>query len=71
MSELRTPFRDHYEHSRALDPESQLRECADYVQHPEVLITEFMESYYLVEREWDPEHKPDVPEDDDGDERSS
>jgi hypothetical protein len=54
MSDLCTPFRDHYEHSRTLDSESQLEECADYVQHPEVLITEFLESYYLVEREADP-----------------
>jgi hypothetical protein len=54
MSDLCTPFRDHYEHSRTLDCEKQLRECADYVQHPEVLITEFLESYYLVEREADP-----------------
>lgn len=54
MSDLCTPFRDHYEHSRRLDSESQLEECADYVQHPEVLITEFLESYYLVERKADP-----------------
>ncbi len=54
MSDLCTPFRDHYEHSRTLDCEKQLKECADYVQHPEVLITEFLESYYLVERGFDP-----------------
>jgi hypothetical protein len=54
MSDLCTPFRDHYEHSRTLDSEGQLEECADYVQHPEVLITEFLESYYLVERKADP-----------------
>jgi len=55
MTGLSTPFRDHYEHSRALDPESQLEECADYAQHPDVLIQEFLESYYLVERKLDPE----------------
>jgi hypothetical protein len=54
MRDLCTPFRDHYEHSRVLDCEKQLEECADYVQHPEVLITEFLESYYLVERKADP-----------------
>jgi hypothetical protein len=54
MSDLCTPFRDHYEHSRTLDCEKQLKECADYVQHPEVLISEFLESYYLVERGFDP-----------------
>ena len=55
MIGLSTPFRDHYEKSRQLDGESQLRECADYVQHPDVLIQEFLESYYLVERKLDPE----------------
>jgi len=51
---LTTPFRDHYEHSRTLDCERQIRECADYLQHPDVLVMEFLESYYLVERKWDP-----------------
>lgn len=54
MSDFCTPFRDHYEYCRALDCRKQLEECADYVQHPEVLISEFLESYYLVEREADP-----------------
>jgi hypothetical protein len=54
MSDLLTPFREHYEHSRSLDCEEQIEECVDYVQHPEVLITEFLESYYLVERKLDP-----------------
>jgi hypothetical protein len=55
MLGLSTPFRDHYEHSRQLDIEGQMRECADYAQHPDVLIQEFLESYYLVERKLDPE----------------
>jgi hypothetical protein len=54
MSDFSTPFRDHYEHSRTLDCDQQIRECTDYVQHPDVLITEFLESYYLVERESEP-----------------
>ena len=54
MSNLLTPFREHYEHSRSLDCEEQIEECVDYVHHPEVLITEFLESYYLVERKLDP-----------------
>ena len=54
MSELITPFRERYEHSRTLGCEDQIKECADYLQHPEVLITEFLESYYLVERKSDP-----------------
>jgi len=54
MFELFTPFRQHYEHSRGLDCTKQLEECADYVQHPEVLVTEFLESYYLVESKADP-----------------
>ena len=58
MPEFLTPFRSHYEHSRNLDYEAQLRECADYVAHPEVLLTEFFESYYLVERKFDPDRGP-------------
>jgi len=54
MPDLVTPFRDHYERSRTLDCERQIQECADYLQHPEVLITEFLESYYLIERRSDP-----------------
>ncbi len=55
-----TPFRKRYEDARALSAEAQLRECADYLQHPEVLITEFLESYYLVEREADPDEACDA-----------
>ena len=65
MSEIITPFREHYEHSRTLDSENQLRECADYVQHPEILITEFLESYYLVERKSDPDHQNALDDEDD------
>jgi hypothetical protein len=52
MAQLVTPFRDHYERSRQLDFGRQLRECVDYLQYPDVLVQEFLESYYLVEREW-------------------
>jgi hypothetical protein len=51
---LVTPFRRHYEHCRALDVERQLHECADHLQHPDVLLMEFFESYHLVERSWSP-----------------
>ncbi len=54
---LVTPFRDHYESCRALDVERQLRECADHLQHPDVLLMEFFESYYLIERSWMPERE--------------
>lgn len=57
MSEPVTPFRKRYEHSRALSIAAQMEECADYVQHPEVLLTEFLESYYLAEGEVDPERQ--------------
>lgn len=54
MSDFSTPFRERYESSRALDCEKQIRECADYIQHPDVLVHEFLESYYLIERVTDP-----------------
>lgn len=52
---LLTPFREHYEHCRALEVERQLHECADHLQHPEVLMMEFFESYHLIERSFAPE----------------
>ena len=63
---LVTPFRLHYEHCRALDVEGQLHECADHLQHPDVLLFEFFESYHLVERSWSPDQKlrPEATDDD-------
>jgi hypothetical protein len=55
VQRLVTPFRGHYEHSCGLSLESQLRECADYLENPQVLLTEFLESCCIVERELDPE----------------
>ena len=52
---LITPFRTHLEQCQRLGARAQLVECADYIQHPDVLMLEFLESYYLVERLWDPE----------------
>ena len=54
MRELSTPFRDRHERALKLDLQRQIEECADYLQHPEVLIAEFLESYHLVERKLDP-----------------
>lgn len=50
LTTLVTPFREHYEHCRALDVARQLHECADHLQHPDVLVMEFFESYHLIER---------------------
>ena len=55
VSPLATPFRQRFAHARALDIEAQLGECADYLQHPEILVMEFLESYHQIEREWSPE----------------
>jgi len=62
MDEFSTSFRDRYEHSRTLDLEKQIRECADYIQHPDVLVHEFLESYYLIERVTDPERQDELDE---------
>jgi hypothetical protein len=51
---LTTPFRAHLDHCLALDTRRQIEECADYIQHVELLVAEFLESYYLVERLWEP-----------------
>jgi hypothetical protein len=55
MDELITPFRQRYERSCALEAAAQVEECADYLQNPDVLIAEFLESYYEVEGKLDPE----------------
>lgn len=52
---LTTPFRAHLEHCRELGIRAQLSECADYIQNIDILVSEFLESYYMVERLWDPE----------------
>ena len=57
MADLCTPFRERYERSRGLDLEAQIEECADYLQYPDILITEFLEAYYRVERELDPDRE--------------
>jgi hypothetical protein len=53
--ELITPFRQHLDHCVGLDLRRQLEECADYIQHIDLLVSEFLESYYLVERLWQPD----------------
>lgn len=55
-SPLATPFRDRFVQARKQGVAEQLRDCADYLQHPEILVMEFLESYYLIERVWSPEH---------------
>ena len=55
MDELITPFRQRFERTCALEIAAQIEECADYLQNPEVLIAEFLESYYWVEGKLDPE----------------
>lgn len=52
--DLTTPFREHLDHCRGLDLRAQLVECADYIQNLDLLVMEFLESYYLVERLWEP-----------------
>lgn len=55
MDPLLTPFRTRYERSCSLELAAQLEECADYLQNPEVLVAEFLESYYWVEAKLDPD----------------
>lgn len=57
LYELETAFRKRYDHIRSLGLEEQVRECVDYLQNPEILISEFVESYYQVEGKLDPERE--------------
>ncbi len=61
---LTTPFRLHYEHCRALELAGQVQECTDHLQHPEVLLMEFFESYHQIERNWSPDQALRPPESD-------
>jgi hypothetical protein len=54
---LTTPFQTHLDHCQRLAPSSQLVECADYIQNAQLLVMEFLESYYLVEQHWQPESR--------------
>jgi hypothetical protein len=42
-------FRGRYERARRLDIGSQIRECVDYLQNPEILVFEFVQSFSSVE----------------------
>src|SRR5688572_12461712 len=57
---LVTPFRQRYERSLSLELGAQIEECADYLQNPEVLIAEFLESYYWIEGKLDPEREDEL-----------
>jgi hypothetical protein len=57
---LITPFRQRYERSLSLELGAQIEECADYLQNPEVLIAEFLESYYWIEGKLDPEREDEL-----------
>lgn len=47
--QLRTLLRRTYERARGLAPEAQLQECIDQLENPDVLVSEFVESYCAVE----------------------
>jgi len=47
-------LRQRFERARSLALAAQVRECADYLQNPEVLIQEFMDAYTAVESCCDP-----------------
>ena len=55
LDPITTPFRLRYERSCTLEPAAQVEECADYLQNPDVLVAEFLESYYWVEGKLDPD----------------
>ncbi len=60
MQALTTPFRQRLERSLSLELAAQIEECADYLSNPEVLIAEFLESYYWIEGKLDPEREDEL-----------
>lgn len=49
-----TLLRQRFERARGLPLAAQVRECADYLQNPEILIEEFIDAYVAVESCCDP-----------------
>jgi len=45
----RTSLRKRFEHSRTLDAEAQLRECVEYLENPQILVSEFADSFLTAE----------------------
>jgi len=58
-----TMLRSSYERSRSLDVASQLRECADHLGSPEVLLAELMDAYRMIESLGEPDALAAVPAD--------
>lgn len=44
-----TELRERFDQIRELDLAAQMRECVDYLQHPEILMNEFVESFCTVQ----------------------
>ena len=49
---VRTALRERYQRSATLDIEGQTRECVEYIEHPDILVAEFADSY-LTASEYD------------------
>lgn len=49
-----TSLRSRYERARALDPEAQIRDCIDYLENPEILVTELLDAYAAIELSYTP-----------------
>lgn len=45
----RTSLRKRFEQTRALDLEGHLRECVEYLENPQILVTEFADSFLTAE----------------------
>ena len=52
LTNVRTALRERYHRAAMLDAEGQMRECVEYLQHPEILVAEFADSY-LTASEYD------------------
>ncbi|MBW2282049.1 MAG: hypothetical protein JRG76_04090 [Deltaproteobacteria bacterium] len=52
LTNVRTALRERYQRAALLDAAGQMRECVEYLQHPEILVAEFSDSY-LTASEYD------------------
>lgn len=49
---MKTILRERYEYSRTLNEQGQMKECVEYLEHPEILVAEFADSHLTAEA-WD------------------
>ena len=56
-----TTLRSRYERARTLDADAQIRDCIDYLEHPEVLVTEMLDAFNAIGLSYSPPTPTELP----------